>query len=92
MSAHSGEIARETGDFRCSRCHEQTHVSKGDKIPKCPHCGNGEFDTRYHEPNSRSRRVDPLSMWRDTRTVTWNLEGSPGRRRSLAGFDHIEPG
>jgi ribosomal protein L37AE/L43A len=51
MSAKSGERAQETGDFRCSRCHQQTHVTKGDKIPKCSHCGNDTFDTRYHEPS-----------------------------------------
>ena len=54
MSAHAGETARETGDFRCSRCHEQTHVTKGHKIPTCKHCGNDHFDTRYHEPANRS--------------------------------------
>ena len=54
MAAHAGETARETGDFRCEKCHEQTHVTKGDKIPKCSNCGNDTFDTRYHEPGNRS--------------------------------------
>ena len=54
MSAKSGETARETGDFRCARCREQVHVTTGDRIPKCPNCGNDEFDTRYHEPGNKS--------------------------------------
>ncbi len=54
MAAHAGETAEETGDFRCAKCHEQTHVAKGKKIPKCSHCGNDEFDTRYHEPGNKS--------------------------------------
>jgi ribosomal protein L37AE/L43A len=53
MAAHAGEKAQETGDFRCSRCHRQTHVTKGRTIAKCPHCGNSTFDTRYHEPGSK---------------------------------------
>lgn len=29
MAAHAGEKAQETGDFRCQRCHQKTHVSSG---------------------------------------------------------------
>jgi DNA-directed RNA polymerase subunit RPC12/RpoP len=54
MSANAGEKARETGDFRCANCNEQVRVQKGHKIPKCPNCGHGTFDTRYHEPGNRS--------------------------------------
>lgn len=54
MAAHAGETARETGDFRCERCHEQTHVTKGDKIPRCPSRGNDAIDTRNPEPGNRS--------------------------------------
>jgi hypothetical protein len=50
MAAHAEETARETGDFRCKRYHETTHVTKGHKIPKGPHCGNTSFDTRRNEP------------------------------------------
>jgi hypothetical protein len=53
MAAHAGENARKTGDFRCERCHERVHVTGGDKIPKCPHCGNDTFDTREHEPETK---------------------------------------
>lgn len=54
MSAHTGEKARETGDFRCDRCHHQVHVDAGHRIPECPNCGNDTFDARYHEPGNKS--------------------------------------
>ncbi|WP_456716371.1 zinc ribbon-containing protein [Bradyrhizobium sp. USDA 4353] len=50
MAAHAGETAEQTGDFRCERCHQTTHVTKGHKIPKCSHCGHATFDTRRNEP------------------------------------------
>ena len=49
MSANAGERARETGDFRCENCHEQIHITKGNSIPPCPHCGNDTYDTRFHD-------------------------------------------
>ena len=54
MVAKSGESARRTGDFRCERCHARTHVTEGDRIPKCPNCGNDTFDTRENEPGNKS--------------------------------------
>lgn len=56
MSAHAGEKAREGGDFRCQKCHEQVRVNKGEKIPKCPNCGNETFDTRLHETSGDRKR------------------------------------
>jgi Zinc-ribbon containing domain len=53
MAAHGGERARKTGDFRYDKCHERTHVTQSDKIPKCPHCSNDTFDTREHEPDTK---------------------------------------
>jgi hypothetical protein len=35
------------------KSHQQVHVTKGKKIPICPHCGNDAFDTRYHEPGRK---------------------------------------
>lgn len=52
MAAKAGE--RESGDLRCSQCHHQVHVTKGERIPKWPNCGNETFDTRYHEPGRES--------------------------------------
>jgi ribosomal protein L37AE/L43A len=43
MAAKAGERARETGDFRCTKCHQKTHVTKGKKIPKCENCGGSTF-------------------------------------------------
>jgi ribosomal protein L37AE/L43A len=54
MAATAGERARKTGDFRCEKCHNQVHVKAGEKIPKCPKCGNDSFDTRVHEPGNKS--------------------------------------
>jgi len=54
MAAHAGEPAQETGDFRCAKCHQRVHVTKGHKIPKCPHCGGATCDTRDNEPGSKS--------------------------------------
>jgi hypothetical protein len=54
MAAKAGEKACETGDFRCARCHEKTHVTKGHAMPNCRHCGHDTFHTRIHEPGSRS--------------------------------------
>ncbi len=54
MAAKAGEEARQTGDFRCERCHERVHVTRGHKIPRCPNCGNDTYDTREHEPGNKS--------------------------------------
>jgi hypothetical protein len=48
MSAKAGERAEKTGDFYCACCSEKVHVSKGEKIPKCPN-GHTEFDSRRNE-------------------------------------------
>ncbi|MGN6553294.1 MAG: zinc ribbon-containing protein [Verrucomicrobiota bacterium] len=55
MAAHTGEQAREGGDFRCQKCHHQVRVNKGEKIPKCPNCGNTVFDTRLHETSGAGK-------------------------------------
>lgn len=47
MAAIAGTIARETGYFRCAKCHEQVHVTQGKKIPPCPRCGGDTFDARF---------------------------------------------
>jgi hypothetical protein len=36
MTAKAGERAQKTGDFYCDSCGAKVHVTKGDKIPKCP--------------------------------------------------------
>jgi predicted RNA-binding Zn-ribbon protein involved in translation (DUF1610 family) len=54
MAARGGERARKTSDFVCSKCPEKVHVSDGDKVPKCPNCGNGTFEERRNEPGNKS--------------------------------------
>lgn len=54
MAAKAGEKAEVTGDFRCAKCRQQTHVAAGKPIPKCPNCGNDTYDTRYHEGGKKS--------------------------------------
>src|SRR6266702_3477723 len=50
MSAHAGEKAEKTGDFRCAKCPPSVHVTKGQAILKCPHCGNETYATRVTCP------------------------------------------
>ena len=45
MAAQAGERAQKTGDFHCAKCDAKVHVTKGDKIPKCPN-GHTEFESR----------------------------------------------
>lgn len=54
MSEKMGEIARESSNYRCGRCHQVTALSQGDLIPACPHCG---YDT-YDVSNPRFERQD----------------------------------
>jgi predicted RNA-binding Zn-ribbon protein involved in translation (DUF1610 family) len=45
MTAKSGEIARETGNYSCQSCGETVSVQNGSPIQNCPECGNGSFIT-----------------------------------------------
>jgi len=45
MSAKAGEIARESGEFRCSGCSHPISVQDGYPIPDCPECGGASFQT-----------------------------------------------
>ncbi|WP_027802961.1 zinc ribbon-containing protein [Paraburkholderia dilworthii] len=54
MTAHAGEKAEKTGDFRCAKCHHSVHVQKGHSIPKCPNCGSESYSTRVREPGNKS--------------------------------------
>lgn len=44
MTEKIGEIARESSDYRCERCHKVTRIARGALIPACPHCGFGTWD------------------------------------------------
>jgi Zn finger protein HypA/HybF involved in hydrogenase expression len=54
MSEKVGEIARESSDYRCERCHKLTRILQGALIPPCPHCGFGTYDIS----NPRFERKD----------------------------------
>jgi Zn finger protein HypA/HybF involved in hydrogenase expression len=45
VSAKAGEIARESGEFRCSDCSRSVSVRDGYPIPDCPQCGSASFHT-----------------------------------------------
>jgi hypothetical protein len=47
MAAKSGELARETGDYRCTECQSKMRVIEGLPITDCPNCGNESFDTGF---------------------------------------------
>jgi Zn finger protein HypA/HybF involved in hydrogenase expression len=54
MAEKTGEIARESSNYRCTRCHQVTGFAQGDLIPACPHCGFETFDIS----NPRFERQD----------------------------------
>ena len=54
MAAKAGEDARATGDFVCEKCGHKTHVTAGQRIPKCPECGNDTYEERRNEPKNPS--------------------------------------
>jgi Zn finger protein HypA/HybF involved in hydrogenase expression len=54
MSEKSGEIARESSNYRCERCHQVTALSRGALILACPQCGFESFDIsnpRFERPD-----------------------------------------
>jgi Zn finger protein HypA/HybF involved in hydrogenase expression len=44
MAGKTGEIARESSNYRCERCHQVMRFSQGDLIPACSQCGFESFD------------------------------------------------
>ena len=59
MTAKAGERAQKTGDFYCDSCGEKVHVTKGDKIPKCPN-GHSNVGTRRETRSSHGLHSTPL--------------------------------
>jgi ribosomal protein L37AE/L43A len=54
MSEKVGEVARESANYRCERCHTITAMTRGDLVKPCRHCG---YDT-YDLANPRFERKD----------------------------------
>jgi Zn finger protein HypA/HybF involved in hydrogenase expression len=44
MTEKVGETVRDSADYRCERCHKITHMTRGEMIRPCPHCGFDTFD------------------------------------------------
>src|SRR5579871_264205 len=59
MSARAGEIARESGAYKCCACSHQVNVIDGCPIPDCANCGEGAFHT-----GTRTVQNQPASMER----------------------------
>jgi len=47
VSAKAGEIARESGVYRCEKCHQNTTVQVGLPIRECDHCGHTSYVTGW---------------------------------------------
>jgi ribosomal protein L37AE/L43A len=47
VSAKTGEIARESGVYRCEKCQQNTTVQVGVPIRECKNCGNTSFVTGW---------------------------------------------
>ena len=59
MSEKLGEIARESSDYRCERCHEVTRIARGMLIPACPHCGYGSYDISNPRFETKDGQLGP---------------------------------
>jgi hypothetical protein len=59
MSEKLGEIARESSDYRCGRCHQVTRISRGMLIPACPHCGYGSYDISNPRFETKDGQLGP---------------------------------
>jgi predicted RNA-binding Zn-ribbon protein involved in translation (DUF1610 family) len=54
MSLRVGEIARETGTFRCDDCGERIRVVQGAVVNECPQCRGPSFQMARrgaHQPS-----------------------------------------
>lgn len=63
MAGQAGETVRETGDFRCSKCQNQVHVTPGDTRSLIPEAMIDPCKHGRHTPdqNMPSRRCKPLT-------------------------------
>lgn len=60
MAAKAGELARETGDYRCTECRTKMRVTEGLPITTCPNCGNESFDTGFARSYERAKAVPDI--------------------------------
>ena len=59
MSEKLGEIARESSDYRCERCHQVTRIARGMLIPACPNCGYGSYDISNPRFETKDGQLGP---------------------------------
>ena len=59
MSEKLGEIARESSNYRCERCHQVTRIARGMLIPACPNCGNGSYDISNPRFENKDGQLGP---------------------------------
>ena len=59
MTEKTGEIARESADYRCERCHKLTHFAKDAIFTPCPHCGFETYDLSNPRFETRDGKVGP---------------------------------
>jgi DNA-directed RNA polymerase subunit RPC12/RpoP len=55
MTLHTGDKARKNSDYVCSRCGSQVHLTEGERIPRCPNCGNERFDEQKSDTADRKK-------------------------------------
>lgn len=60
MAAKAGELARETGDYRCTECRMKMRVTEGLPITTCPNCGNESFDTGFARSFGRAKAATEI--------------------------------
>jgi Zn finger protein HypA/HybF involved in hydrogenase expression len=54
VSEKVGEMARESANYRCERCHTVTPMTQGQLIRPCPKCGYDTYDLaspRFERPD-----------------------------------------
>jgi hypothetical protein len=59
MSEKVGETARESGDYRCERCHKSTRFQRGELFTPCPFCGFETYDLRNPRFETRDGAIGP---------------------------------
>ena len=59
MTEKVGETVRDSGDYRCERCHKVTQMIKGALIQPCPHCAYDTFDISNPRFEKRDGSLGP---------------------------------
>jgi Zn finger protein HypA/HybF involved in hydrogenase expression len=59
MTEKVGETVRDSGEYRCERCHKVTRMIKGALIQPCPHCGFDTFDISNPRFEKRDGSLGP---------------------------------